>query len=239
LKALNLINYLEPIAPKDILFPGVHWIIEIVLLVFLALFLWVCVCVRSIRYFWKFPMPAFAGNAIAAGPYRTRAQPPSMVVEAINPRPGMKVVEIGCGSGLYTVAVANAIQPDGMVYAVDIQEGMLEKLRNRMEREGVKNITPVLADAEGQIPLADGIADAVFSVAVMPEIPDPVKAMDQVIRLMNDGAVFAEAEFLLDPDFPLRRTVVKWAKEAGLVLDRQIGSAFRYVLVFRKKSSSE
>jgi SAM-dependent methyltransferase len=234
---MNGTNYLEMIAPKDILFPGVHWIVEIILLVFLGLFLWVCVCVRSIRYFWKFPMPAFAGNAIAAGPYRNRAQPPSMVVEAINPRPGMNVVEIGCGSGFYTVAVAKATQPDGMVYAVDIQEGMLEKLRDRMEREDVRNITPVLADAEGQIPLDDGIADAVVSVAVMPEIPDPVKAMNQIRRLMTDDGVFAEAEFLLDPDFPLRRTVVKWASEAGLVLERQIGSAFRYVLVFRKKSS--
>jgi len=232
-------HLLDMIASKDFLFQGVHWILEVILLILLGLFLWVCVCVRSIRYFWKFPMPAFAGNAIAAGPYRNRAQPPSMVVEAINPRPGMNVVEIGCGSGLYTVAVAKAIQPDGMVYAVDIQEGMLEKLRDRMEREDIGNITPVLADAEGQIPLEDGIADAVFSVAVMPEIPDPVKAMDQVRRLMTEDGVFAEAEFLLDPDFPLRRTVVKWAREAGLILDRQIGSAFRYVLVFRKKSSSE
>jgi SAM-dependent methyltransferase len=232
---LNVMHLLDMIAPKDFLFQGVHWILEVILLIFLGLFLWVCVCVRSIRYFWKFPMPAFAGNAIAAGPYRNRAQPPSMVVEAINPRSGMTVVEIGCGSGLYTVVVAKAIQPDGMVYAVDIQEGMLEKLRNRMEREGIENITPVLADAEGQIPLGNGIADAVFSVAVMPEIPDPVKAMAQVRRLMTDHGVFAEAEFLLDPDFPLRRTVVKWARDAGLILDKQIGSAFRYVLVFRKK----
>jgi len=239
LRVLNVMHLLDMIASKDFLFQGVHWILEVILLILLGLFLWVCVCVRSIRYFWKFPMPAFAGNAIAAGPYRNRAQPPSMVVEAINPRPGMNVVEIGCGSGLYTVAVAKAIQPDGMVYAVDIQEGMLEKLRDRMEREDIGNITPVLADAEGQIPLEDGIADAVFSVAVMPEIPDPVKAMDQVRRLMTEDGVFAEAEFLLDPDFPLRRTVVKWAREAGLILDRQIGSAFRYVLVFRKKSSSE
>ncbi|MFX1264707.1 MAG: class I SAM-dependent methyltransferase [Promethearchaeota archaeon] len=237
MKILNVLDSLDMITPKDFLFQGVHWILEIILLVLLGLFLWVCVCVRSIRYFWKFPMPAFAGNAIAAGPYRNRAQPPSMVVEAINPRPGMNVVEIGCGSGLYTVAVAKAVQPDGMVYAVDIQEGMLEKLKNRMKREAVENITPVLADAEGQIPLEDGIADAVFSVAVMPEIPDPIKAMHEVRRLMTDDGVFAEAEFLLDPDFPLRRTVVKWASEAGLVLDRQIGSAFRYVLVFHKKSS--
>ncbi|MFX1543536.1 MAG: class I SAM-dependent methyltransferase [Promethearchaeota archaeon] len=220
----------------DLLFEGVHWIIEILLLVFLFLFLWVCVCVRSIRYFWKFPMPSAMGNVIAAGPYRNRVQPPSMIVGAIDAKPGMTVVEVGCGSGLYTVAVAKAVQPDGLVYAVDIQEGMLEKLRARMERDGVENIAPVLADAEGQIPLDDGIADAVFSVAVIPEIPDPIKAIEQIKRLMADEGVFAEAELLLDPDYPLRRTVIKWAKEAGLVLEKKAGNAFRYVLVFRKEA---
>ncbi|MGY5874708.1 MAG: methyltransferase domain-containing protein [Candidatus Thorarchaeota archaeon] len=225
---------LDVSTPKDFLFPGVHWLIEIVLLVFIFLFLWVCCCVRSIRYFWKFPMPAAMGNAIAAGPYRRRAQPPSMIVEAIDCKPGMTVIEIGCGSGFYTIAVAKAVQPDGLVYAVDIQEGMLEKLRTRMKQEGVENITPILADAEGNIPLEDGIADAVFSVTVVPEIPDPVKALVQIKRLMKDDGIFADSELLLDPDYPRRSTVIKWAKEAGLTLDRQMGNAFRYVLVFKK-----
>ncbi len=181
-------------------------------------------------------MPAAMGNVIAAGSYRKRVQPPSMIVDAIVAKSGMIVVEIGCGAGFYTVAIAKAIRPDGMVYAVDIQEGMLEKLKARMEREGVSNITPILADAEGKIPLDDEIADAVFSVAVIPEIPNPVKAILQAKRLLKQHGVFAEAELLLDPDYPMRRTVKKWAKKAGLVFDRQIGNAFCYVVVFRKDS---
>ncbi|MFX1367072.1 MAG: class I SAM-dependent methyltransferase [Promethearchaeota archaeon] len=231
---------IEPIIysifPQDFLFHGVHWLLEIILLVFLFILLWVCCCVRSVRYFWKFPMPAAMGNAIAAGPYRNRVQPPSMLVEAINAKPGMTVVDIGCGSGFYTVAVAKAIQPDGVVYAVDIQEEMLEKLNDRMVREGVRNITPILADAEGDVPLEDGIADAVISVAVIPEIPNPVKAIIQAKRLLKDGGIFAEAELFLDPDFPMRRTVKKWAENAGLAYEKQVGHFLRYVLVFRKNS---
>ncbi|MHA2353764.1 MAG: class I SAM-dependent methyltransferase [Candidatus Thorarchaeota archaeon] len=219
----------------DLLFEGVHWIIEIILLLFLVLFLWICVCARSIRYFWKFPMPSAAGNAIA-GRWRTRVQPPSMIVEAIGGKPGMVVVEIGCGSGLFTVAVAKAIQPDGMVYAVDIQEGMLERLRERMKAEGVENIIPILADAEGHVPLDDGIADALFSVAVLPEIPDPVAALAQFKRLLKDDGVWADSELLVDPDYPLKRTIIKWARDAGFVLDREAGNVFRYVLVFSRES---
>ncbi len=225
---------LNVLTPKDILFLGVHWIVELLLLIFIFLFLWICCCVRSIRYFWKFPMPARMGNAIAAGSYRNRVQPPSMIIEAIGCKPGMTIIEVGCGSGFYTVEVARAIQPDGMVYAVDIQEGMLDRLRSRMEQEGVENITPILADAEGHIPLDDGIADAVFSIAVMPEIPDPVKAIAQIKRLMKESGVFADSELLMDPDYPLKRTVVKWAQKAGLELDRTVSRRLSYVLVFKK-----
>ncbi|MGY5873276.1 MAG: class I SAM-dependent methyltransferase [Candidatus Thorarchaeota archaeon] len=221
-------------APSWIFFQGVHWIIEILLLVFIFLFLWICVCVRSIRYFWKFPMPAMMGNAIAAGPYRRRVQPPSLIIDAIKPKSGMTVIEIGCGSGFYSVAVAKAIQPDGIVYAVDIQQGMLEKLKHRMDKEQVENIIPILADAEGRIALEDGIADAVFSVTVLPEIPDPVRALIQVKRLLKDNGVFVDAELLMDPDYPLKRTVKKWAEKAGLVHISQIGNRVSYVLVFGK-----
>ncbi|MHA2026636.1 MAG: class I SAM-dependent methyltransferase [Candidatus Thorarchaeota archaeon] len=216
------------------LFQGLYLVAQVIAIVFLILFLWVCVCARSIRYFWKFPLPAVLGNAIASPRYRARAQPPSMILEALDPRPGMEIVEFGCGSGYYTVEVAKAIQPAGLVFAVDIQQGMLDKLKERMEREGIENIIPILADAEGEIPLDAGIADAVFSVTVLPEIPDPPKALLQVKRLLKEDGIFINAEFLIDPDFPLRRTVVKWASQAGLKLKRQIGNALRYVLVFAK-----
>jgi len=179
-------------------------------------------------------MPAFMGNAITAGPYRSRVQPPSMIIEALQVRPGMEIVELGCGSGYYTVEIAKAIQPAGLVFAVDIQQGMLDKLEARMKEEGVENIIPILADAEGDIPLDDGVADAVFAVTVLPEIPDPPKALLQVKRLLKEDGVFVNAEFFLDPDFPLRRTVESWANEAGFILKRQVGNPLRHVLVFSK-----
>jgi ubiquinone/menaquinone biosynthesis C-methylase UbiE len=178
------------------------------------------------------------GNAIAAKSFRSRAQPPSLLLEALELRPGMEIVELGCGSGYYTVEVAKAIQPAGMVFAVDIQQGMLDKLKARMEQEGIKNIIPVLADAEGDIPLDDGIADAVFSVTVLPEIPDPPKALLQVKRLLKEDGIFVNYEFMIDPDYPLPWTVVKWANQAGFQLKRKIGIIFRHVLVFTKQSTS-
>ena len=116
--------------PMDFVFPGVHWFLEIIILLILVLFLWNCICTRSVRYFWKFPAPAFMGRAIA-GPHRKRMQPTSMLIKALELTSGMKVLELGCGPGTFTTDVARAIHPDGLVYAVDIQEGMLDQLRSR------------------------------------------------------------------------------------------------------------
>jgi ubiquinone/menaquinone biosynthesis C-methylase UbiE len=162
-----------------------------------------------------------------------------MLVEAMALKSGMHVIELGCGSGLFTLAVARAIQPDGVLYAVDIQQGMLDKMMMRMHREGIENVVPVLADVGGQIPLEDEIADAAFSVAVVPEIPRPVEALKQVHRLLAEDGIYADAEVLMDPDYPLRRTVRKWAHQAGFNEVRASGGWLRYVLVFEKDKSNE
>ena len=102
-----------------------------------------------------------------------------------------------------------------------------------------EDFTPILADAEGKIPLDDGIADAVFSIAVVPEIPDPVKALREISRLMTRDGIFVDSEVIMDPDYPRRSTVIKWANRAGLVLERQSGNIFHYALVFKKGISQE
>jgi ubiquinone/menaquinone biosynthesis C-methylase UbiE len=130
--------------------------------------------------------------------------------------------------------VAQFILPDGIVYAVDIQEEMHDKMRKRMEKYGVGNILPVLADAEGNIPLDNESIDAAYAVAVLPEIPDPSKALLEVKRILKLGGLFASGEIVMDPDFPRRKTVKKWAEKAGFTFYSQLGHALRYVLVFKK-----
>jgi ubiquinone/menaquinone biosynthesis C-methylase UbiE len=157
-----------------------------------------------------------------------------MIVEALKLESGMKVVEIGCGPGTFTIDIARAIQPDGVVYAVDIQDAMLDQLRANMDRNSIDNIVPILADAGGRIPIEDGFADAAFGVTVLPEIPDKISALQEIKRVLRIGGLFADAELVIDPDWPLRRTVKKWAEQVQLEFSHELGHALRYVLVFRK-----
>jgi len=222
--------------PTDILNSLLPIWFEIIVLFFVCWFFFVVVVLRIVRRWRKFPTPAFFG-ALLSAPHRKHIQPPSMIIDGLELKPGMKVVELGCGPGTYTLDVAKAVLPDGVVYAVDIQEGMLNQLRKKMERQGIANIIPVLADAKGAIPLEDSIADAAYAVAVIGEISDPVSALKQVYRLLKADGLFAQSELAIDPDFPLRRTAKRWAQEAGLTFRKALGGVLRYVLVFEKEKA--
>jgi hypothetical protein len=51
---------------------------------------------------------------------------------------------------------------------------------------------------------------------------------------MSKTGIYVDAELLFDPDYPLRRTIIKWAERAGLKLAKQFGTFFSYALVFEK-----
>ncbi|MEX2750403.1 MAG: class I SAM-dependent methyltransferase, partial [Candidatus Freyarchaeota archaeon] len=70
-----------------------------------------------------------------------------MLAERMRLKPGMIVVEVGPGKGSYTKAAAEKILPGGIVYAIDIQESVIERLKRRAEKWGITNIIPKIDDA--------------------------------------------------------------------------------------------
>jgi len=63
---------------------------------------------------------------------RRKMQPPETIIVRSGIKPGMKVLEAGCGSGAFTAAVARAVGNGGEVHAHDIQPGMLGQLRRKL-----------------------------------------------------------------------------------------------------------
>lgn len=78
-------------------------------------------------------------------PARKTWQKPETLVRALRLRPGQMVAEIGAGPGYFTARLARAVGPSGHVFAVDPEAQVLDVLRTRMARAGVKNVTPVLS----------------------------------------------------------------------------------------------
>jgi ubiquinone/menaquinone biosynthesis C-methylase UbiE len=192
---------------------------------------------RILHYNKKKPCPAKD-----AGLFNTRLrkiyQPSSMLKEGLELKPGMRVLEIGPGTGAFTTDVAKAIEPDGHLFAIDVQEEMLRLLEETLKSENIINVTPIRGDVMDQIQIESGLCDAVFAVTVLPEIPDPVIALTNIRKILKPEGLFATGEIFLDPDFPMRGTVKNWAAQAGFRFKKSLGNALRYVLVFENPRTS-
>ncbi len=187
------------------------------------------VIIRIIRKIWKFPIPAFAVTFIE-GPHRRRVQPPKLVLDWMGLKPEMKVLELGPGAGAFTFPVAEIA---GEVHCIDIQPKVINIMNSRIQERGFTNIFPVEANAYN-LPYDDKSFDLVFHVACLPEIPDPVRVLTEVKRVLKDDGIYADSELIVDPDYPLASTVVSWAKKAGLEKISANGNGIHYVLKFRK-----
>lgn len=188
--------------------------------------------VRIIRHFYKFPMPEFMANLID-NPWRRKLQPPYETAIRHGLEPGMVVLEVGPGSGTYTVGAARRVGEQGKIVTVDIEPKMIERVRRRAEVEGIENIEARVADVY-DLPFEDGTFDAVYMIAVIGEIPDPNRAIAEFYRVLAPTGTLIFSEILTDPDYPLAKTLVDKASSAGFRLTSRSGNFFYYTLIFEK-----
>jgi ubiquinone/menaquinone biosynthesis C-methylase UbiE len=187
---------------------------------------------RIIRHFHKFPIPEFAANIID-NPLRRRIQPPEEMPLRHRIEPGMTVLEVGPGNGTYTLAAARRIGNSGKLISIDIEPKMIERLERRARVEGIANIEARVADVF-ELPFEDGHFDAVYMIAVIGEIPTPERAMREFHRVLSASGTLAFSELLVDPDFPLPRTLERLAASAGFRLIEKMGGWTHYTVVFEK-----
>jgi len=99
------------------------------------------------------------------------------------------VADIGCGNGFYSLRVAERIGPHGTVFAVDVQQGMLDQLQVRMADAGARNIYPILGEfTDPNLP--PGKMDWVLLVDAYHEFADPQAMLAKIkASLAPDGKV--------------------------------------------------
>ena len=72
---------------------------------------------------------------------------PYRLLEAAGLKSGQKVLEVGCGPGFFTIPAAKIVGEEGSIYAVDTHPLAIKKVQEKVEREGIKNVNPILANA--------------------------------------------------------------------------------------------
>jgi len=190
---------------------------------------------RVIRRFIHFPIPSFL-VPLLDNPIRRRIQPPAKVIDWIDIKDGMQVLEIGPGVGTFTIEASRRVGEKGRVYAIDIQSNVVLKLKRRLRREGITNAEAIVGSAY-ELPLRDKSIDRAFMIAVLGEIPDKRKALLEIKRVLKDGGLLAIGELLIDPDYPRKKTTIGWCREAGFELIGSYGNILHYLLTFKKSMS--
>jgi len=184
-----------------------------------------------------FAMPHWAGFLVE-GPWRRLLMPADVTLSRMALGPGMRVVEVGCGTGHLSGDVARRIEPGGILFCVDIQPEMVDKTLKRVEKQGLNNVTGFVAPAD-KLPLDIYDIDVVFLVHVLGEIPDRLPVLRDALRVLRSGGVLSITEALIDPHYRFRNDVVKLCRQAGFELVSIEGSLFNYTATFRKPQARE
>lgn len=144
--------------------------------------------------------------------------------EVLAPQPGERVLEIGPGTGYYTLDLAGWV---GTVEIFDLQQEFLDHVARRAAERGLANVVPTQGDATA-LPYEDDSMDAVVLTAVLGEIPDPPAALREVARVLKPAGRLVVGELFGDPHFTTQATLKRQAAEAGLSFESRSGNRLAY-----------
>ena len=157
-------------------------------------------------------------------------------------RPYLTVADIGCGPGLFSIPLAKSLW-DGKVYAVDIDEEMLEAVRRRSKEARLGNVE-TLKSEEGALPLEPASMDGVLLVCVLHEVSDKARFLKSAVGALKQGGWCAVIEWRIgsgtDKGPPQEQRIAEadmasMAKKAHLrvTLRRELND-YHYMLLLNK-----
>lgn len=155
--------------------------------------------------------------------------------EALEPQPGETILEVGPGTGYYSLPVAEWLRPSGTLHVFDVQQEMLDHTLERARAAGIDDIEPRQGDARS-LPYDDGSFDAAFLVTVLGEIPDQDRALAELRRVLAPNGRLVVGELFGDPHMVSEGALRKRAAAAGLRFERRVGPPFGYFARLRPDS---
>jgi SAM-dependent methyltransferase len=136
------------------------------------------------RYWDEFAGPRWVGRQEAQE--MRNVEMLEQLLAAAAPKPGERVLDIGCGTGVTTVPYAQAVGPSGHVTGADISRPMLDAARRRVDEAGLSNVELILADAQVHAFTPESYDLLTSRLGVM-FFADPVAAFRNLIRALRQG----------------------------------------------------
>ncbi|MGN6253394.1 MAG: class I SAM-dependent methyltransferase [Solirubrobacterales bacterium] len=145
----------------------------------------------------------------------------------LRPEPGERLLEIGVGTGYYSLELAEWVGPEGTLELFDLQREFLDHVMGAARERGLRNLVPTQGDATS-LPHEEGSLDAVVLTAVLGEIPDRAGALREIRRVLKPGGRLVVGELFGDPHFTTRANLQRLGTEVGLELVERSGNWFGY-----------
>ncbi len=143
------------------------------------------------------PVMGASGADWLERPGRDEEQRPDEIVRSMGLKKGDVVADLGAGTGYFTRRLAKAVGPSGRVYAVDIQPEMLSRLKENMEKAGVRNVVPILGTNDDP-KLPPGSLDWVLLVDVYHELQQPKATLARMREALKTDGKVALVEYRLE-----------------------------------------
>ncbi len=109
------------------------------------------------------------------------------LMEVLDPKPGMRVLDVGSGSGEAVLQIAEKVAPDGLAAGVDFSPRAIALARERAKQAGLESVTEFRRGEAESLPFDDGAFDAVLSECVVCLVPDKTKALREKVRVLKPG----------------------------------------------------
>ena len=165
-------------------------------------------------------------------PWRNLVLSPQKLVERLGLTARSRVLEIGVGSGFYSVEVARTVS-EGRLELLDLQPAMLRKARRKLEANKLSNVGYTLADAS-RLPFRENSFDLLFLVAVLGEVRNRKAFLGEALRVLKPGGTLSISEHLPDPDFSSFAKVKSLVEKEHFEFSSRHGARWAYTANFRK-----
>lgn len=184
-------------------------------------------------------------GAAAAAAFGIKFVDPQTVLSQLEIKDRIRVADFGCGAGFFSLAFAQKIGNEGMVYALDILPERLETVNSQAKNLGIANITTQRAnlEMEGGSKLPDQSVDWVVIKDMLYQNREKAKILAEAKRVVkNDGKIllieWKTEDTSIGPDRNLRiskESLVSLAQENGLGVFKEVGAGdFHYGLILIK-----